>query len=192
MMHLCTYFDSRYLRLGLTMYRSIVAHSTQPFCLWVLCLDEVTEQILSELRLPGLRTVSLSQLEKDDDGLAAARGSRSTVEYYWTLSPIWPLYIFRNHPEVEVLSYVDADICFFASPSLIFEELGDKSILIDPHDFSEEYASLVRFGKYNVGVVAFRADEEGLACLRWWREQCLEWCGLTYRRWQIWRPSLSR
>ncbi|MCX6343484.1 MAG: glycosyl transferase [Armatimonadetes bacterium] len=180
MIHLCTYFDSRYLQLGLTMYRSIAAHSTEPFCLWVLCLDDAAEKIVSELCLPGVRTISLGQLEEDDDGLAAARDNRGTVEYYWTLSPILPLYIFRNHPEVGALSYVDSDICFFESPSRIFEELGDKSILIDPHDFSEEYARLARFGKYNVGVLAFRADEEGIACLEWWRERCLEWCGLTY------------
>src|SRR5207237_5145326 len=31
-------------------------------------------------------------------------------------------------------------------------------------------------GIYTVGWVSFRRDADGLACLRWWRERCLEWC----------------
>jgi hypothetical protein len=31
-------------------------------------------------------------------------------------------------------------------------------------------------GIYNVGWVSFRRDVNGLACLDWWRERCLEWC----------------
>jgi len=31
-------------------------------------------------------------------------------------------------------------------------------------------------GVYNVGLLAFRRDERGLACLHWWRDRCLEWC----------------
>jgi hypothetical protein len=27
-----------------------------------------------------------------------------------------------------------------------------------------------------VGRLTYRRDERGLACLRWWRERCLEWC----------------
>jgi hypothetical protein len=31
-------------------------------------------------------------------------------------------------------------------------------------------------GKYNVGLLVFRQADGGLACVRRWREQCLEWC----------------
>jgi hypothetical protein len=31
-------------------------------------------------------------------------------------------------------------------------------------------------GKYNVGWLSFRRDDQGLAALKWWRERCLEWC----------------
>ena len=31
-------------------------------------------------------------------------------------------------------------------------------------------------GIYNVGWLSFRRDINGLACLQWWRERCIEWC----------------
>jgi hypothetical protein len=31
-------------------------------------------------------------------------------------------------------------------------------------------------GRYNVGYISVRQDNEGLEALDWWRERCLEWC----------------
>ena len=35
---------------------------------------------------------------------------------------------------------------------------------------------LEQFGRFNVGMVSFRNDVAGLACLSRWREKCIEWC----------------
>src|SRR5205085_895938 len=32
------------------------------------------------------------------------------------------------------------------------------------------------YGIFNVGLLVFRGDANGLRCLNWWRERCLEWC----------------
>jgi hypothetical protein len=50
------------------------------------------------------------------------------------------------------------------------------SIGIVPHRFAPAQRDLESHGIYNVGWVSFRNDSDGLACLRWWRERCLEWC----------------
>jgi hypothetical protein len=33
-----------------------------------------------------------------------------------------------------------------------------------------------RTGTYNSGYVVFRHDENGLRCVTWWRDRCIEWC----------------
>jgi len=175
MRHFCTYFDQRYLIRGLTLYHSLRAHAV-PFKLWVLCFDDLTYEILSGLNLPDLKPVSLKEFEQDDEALLAAKQNRSLVEYYFTCSPSWPLYLLNSFPEIDLITYLDADLFFYSSPSPIFDELGDRSILIIGHRFPERLRAKEIYGIYNVGLLSFRNSEQGRECLEWWRASCLEWC----------------
>src|SRR5207237_1146927 len=58
----------------------------------------------------------------------------------------------------------------------LFEEMQAKSIAIIAHRFSDAFRKWEWNGIYNVGWVTFRRDDNALSCLRWWREQCIEWC----------------
>lgn len=158
------------------MYQSLKRHTGVPFTLWILCFDKVTYDILNSLRLPGIRLITERDFEQDDEALVCAKASRTRVEYYWTCTPSLPLYIFRKDPTINVLSYLDADTFFFSSPVAIADELGERSILIVPHDYSKEFEGHADSGIYNVGIMAFRNDNDGVACLSWWRERCIEWC----------------
>jgi hypothetical protein len=175
MRNYCTYFDSNYLVRGLTLYRSLVRHA-EPFALWVLCLDEVSHATISALRLPNVRAVALHELEQADPELQGAKVNRSLIEYYFTLSPVWPLYILDRSPVAESITYLDADLCFYASPEPIFEEMADASVLIIGHRFPDYLRHLEVHGVFNVGLISFRNHPDARACLTRWREQCLDWC----------------
>ncbi len=175
MHYYCTYFDQHYLTRGLTLYRSLKRHSG-PFRIWVLCLDDPTYEVLSKLNLPDLLPVALKDFEQNDKALLASKQDRTLIEYYFTCSPSWPLYILNNFPEVDLITYLDADLFFYSSPAPIFEELEEKSILIIGHRFPERLRDKELYGIYNVGLLVFRNDRFGRECLQWWRERCLEWC----------------
>lgn len=175
-MNFCTYFDSAYLHRGLVLYRSLRRCAGDCFTLWVLCLDDIVYRVLEEWKLHGLVPIRLEEFEKGDIPLSEAKGNRTRVEYYWTLTPSLPLYLFKCHPAMETICYVDADMCFFSSPHTIFDELGTASILIVPHDYSMDYTDQESPGKYNVGILSFRSNGNGRAALEWWRDRCLEWC----------------
>jgi hypothetical protein len=88
-----------------------------------------------------------------------------------------PLYLFRRNPALEVITYLDADLFFFSDPAPVLAELGDQSILMVGQRYPAERAhEMVDYGFYNVGLNSFRNDADGLACLSWWGERCLEWC----------------
>ena len=183
MRHYCTYFDSNYLLRGLTLFRSLEAHAGE-FTLWVLCCDEAAVAALQTLNLENLRAFKLSEVEDFEPILAEVKGDRNRAEYLWTLSPIWPLFLLENQPQIEMITYLDADLFFFSSPEPIFEEIGGNSIAMFSHRFAPQNQHFGEHGIYNVGWVSFRRDANGLSCLHQWREQCLEWC---YERLEVGR-----
>lgn len=175
MRHYCTYFDTHYLLRGLALYRSLKQHA-EPFTLRVLCFDDFSYGVLTKLSQPDLIPISLADFERGDAALLAAKETRSRVEYYFTCSPSLPLYVLNHCPEVDLITYLDADLFFYGSPEPIFEEMGEASVLIVGHRFPEHLRVMEINGIYNVGLLAFRSDVTGRECLEWWRERCLEWC----------------
>jgi len=170
----CTYFDQRYLLLGLTLHQSLLKHAGD-FRLWILCFDADTYHLLEKMRLDRVELIRLNEFENAD--LLAVKSSRTLVEYFWTATPDLPLYIFRRDPSIEQITYLDADLFFFAPPDPIEQAFGDGSILIVEHRYSPDLMYLrAESGIYNVSLLTFRHDVNALACLNWWRARCLEWC----------------
>jgi len=172
----CTLFDANYLARAIALYRSL-ERVCDEFTLHAFCMDDRSFEILRRLEAPRLRAVPLAALEQRDPELHAVKGDRTQVEYCWTATPAICLSLLEPDAGVSEVTYLDADLMFFASPEPLFEELGDGCVLIVPHRY---VPSLRRFeelsGIYNVQFLVFRRTPEGLGALRWWRERCLEWC----------------
>jgi hypothetical protein len=175
MRYFCTYFDVRFLPRALVMTASLRRWCPQ-FRLWALCMDEASYEALQQLRDPDIIPISLAEFERDDPALQRAKQDRTPVEYCFTCTPSLPLYVLNRWREVNLITYLDADLYFFGDLQPLYDELADASIGIIPHRFSPRVQDRSQFGLYNVGWLSFRRDEQGLACLQWWRERCLEWC----------------
>jgi hypothetical protein len=173
--HYCTYFDQNYLLRGLTLHRSLDRWDPGAV-LWVLCLDDESHDTLVRLDVATLRPIRLADLEAADPEVAVTRAARSRIEYYFTLTPALPRYLLARHPDIDIITYVDADLHFYASPAPIFDEMSGASVLIIGHRFPAHLRHLEIHGIYNVGFLSFRNDERGLQRLEEWRSQCIEWC----------------
>jgi hypothetical protein len=171
----CTYFDHNYLSRGLALYHSLQRHAPGAR-LWVLCLSEACHQTLVSLDLPNLKPRGLAEFEAADLEVAATKSTRSTLEYYFTCSPAWMLFVLSSEPDAEWVTYLDGDLFFFESPDAIFRELRDASVAIIPHRYPAKIARMRKFGTYNVGWVGVRNNPDGIAVIKWWREKCIEWC----------------
>lgn len=180
MLYLTTYFDKNYLSRGLTLYTSLKKYSTD-FELYILCLDEFTQDYFDTRKadFPEVKTLRLEDLESEDQELLKAKSNRTKIEYYFTLSPVLPLFLLRKYNLPHICS-LDADILFLGSPEPIFKYLEGFSVIITPHKFSKELAFLEMYGKYNVSFQIFKNNATGIACLETWKNECLEWCGDEY------------
>ncbi len=174
----CTFFDQAYLPQGLALWRSLRRHEPDAV-LWVLALDETTEAVLRALAGPGLRLMTLAELLAADPELAAVQAGRPRREFVFTLKAGLCRQLLRQHPGDGVIIYLDADIYFLGDPGAIPRELGAHSVLIVPHRFPAWNDVSAYYGKFNAGIIAFRADGPGLDCLGRWREECLASCGMT-------------
>ena len=74
----CTLFDRNYLLKGVVMLRSIARHSPDAR-VYVLCMDEMTQDLLTRLAIPGVVTMLLADVETPD--VLAAKKTRSIAEY---------------------------------------------------------------------------------------------------------------
>lgn len=174
MYYFCTLFDKNYLYKGLTLYYSLIKHCPE-FRLWILCMDDKTYQTLTKINLEKVKLIAMNEFE--DQELLAVKKTRGAMEYFWTLSPSLPSYIFNNNPDISSIAYIDSDLFFYTDPKPLYDELGQGSVLIMEHRLPEgKRQRETDVGKYNVGMMLFNNNPEGRNCLEWWRQKCNEWC----------------
>lgn len=179
----CTLFDKNYLYKGLALYFSLLKHSSG-FHLWVLCMDDLTFSLLERMNLKGVSLIPMAEFENEK--LLAVKKERTVAEYSWTCTANLCWYMMDIIQDSEMITYLDADMYFFADPKNIFQETGDKSIAIVGHRLEGERKRLEKYvGKYNVGWISFRKDKNGLASCEWWKERVLEWCYARFEKGKI-------
>ena len=130
----CTFFDKRYLARGVALYHSLLAQGA-PFHLWVLCMDREVEVDLSSRSLQNVTLATVADLERSDPRVMTARQNRTLVEFYFTSKSFLCQYVFDSRPDVDIVTYVDADGYFFGSPETILVEMNGYSVGLTGHRF---------------------------------------------------------
>jgi hypothetical protein len=143
--------------------------------IYILCLSGTCYTALISLNYSYVTLFQLSDLEQADPELASVRATRSLVEYYFTITPCFPRFLLTQL-NLDAVTYLDADMMFFSSPAPLFAEADDASVIITPHRFSSNLTGWECHGLYNVSWMTFRRTEQGIACLEWYRNACLDWC----------------
>ena len=173
--HYCTYFNSGYLPRALVLIESMRQY-TSDFTLDILCFDDAVFNFFVNHPIEGVRTERLVDFEARNSDVAETKMKRSKSEYFFTCTGAWIFDVLIRYPEIDILTYLDSDLCFFSSPESIFELMTDKDILITEHNFQEKQRGRLKYGRFNVGWLSFRNNKIGLACLSRWRRQSVEWC----------------
>lgn len=172
----CTYFDEAYLSRGELMIQSLLRHEPEAE-VFVLALSETAESVIVDRLGSSVVIVPLQSFEAARPDILATKSLRSRMEYVFTCTPGWIDYVLRNWAcGDEWVTYLDADLYFFSSPAPIYSQLESGSIGVVPHRFPWFRAGLNRFGRFNVGWVSFRGNQEAIDALHWWDEKCVEWC----------------
>lgn len=172
MLQFCTLFNSIYLSRGLAMYNSLEQHC-EAFHLYVVAFDDHSFDALSKLNLAHATIISLEEFENEN--LLAVKKGRTPTEYCWTCASSSIKYCIETF-DLDHCTYIDADMMFFADPQPLYDEMGNKSVLITKHRFTTCYDQTETSGIYCVQYMTFKNNPEGMEVLNWWVDACLEWC----------------
>lgn len=167
----------------LALLSSMQKVSKEDFDLFALCVDNEAYDLLKKLNMKNLHVVHENELGED---VLALKKARKVHEYCWTLKPIFLEHLMMKHPTANRLTYLDCDLYFWNDPSIIFKNQPGCSVLLSPEEkYNPSWnANFTRHmqkvtGYYNSGYISFKKDEMGLACLKWWKEKCIERCEIV-------------
>ncbi|KGA20961.1 hypothetical protein GM51_4440 [freshwater metagenome] len=174
----CTYFDTGYLSRGLTMIESLRHHGDNAL-VFILALDSGVRDFFADYGDKNIQIISLQDLEEFEPRLSIVRPQRSRVEFYFTCTPLLVRFAMDQMKTLgATIIYLDADLYFFDQPQLAITSLGDGSVGIIEHRYPKRLERrLSKYGRFNVGWVAFVDDEQGREVLDWYGKSTLEWCG---------------
>jgi hypothetical protein len=172
----CAILTKDRLYQGIALYRSL-SHNVKAmkFKMFILCIDEEVYYILQKMNLINTTLVHLSEIEEKD--MFRLQRERRMNEFCWTLKPIFLQYILNKYLEINRVTYLDADLCFFSDPAVIFTEEPYADILLTTHDFDDHFQHAENdCGRYNSGFISFKRGHNSEHCLKWWKENCTIWC----------------
>lgn len=168
----CTLFDSYYLSRGINLYYSLEEHCAD-FHLYIFAFDDNSFTILKDMNLKNATIISLKDFENKN--LLSVKPNRTIAEYCWTCSASTIAYSIEKY-NLNHCTYLDADMMFFSDPDVIFKEIGEASVAITPHNFSEDLKTEQVYGNYCVQFVYIKNDKDGIETLNWWKQSCIDWC----------------
>jgi hypothetical protein len=139
----------------------------------ILLLDDA----VSAKQMTMSQPQRLSKFLESHKAIALTTASRSWTERIFSVGPSFLLSQMPTLSPEEWLVYADADLYFFRPLEEYLAAFDDANVILAPHrHFAWNKKRLAKYGEFNVGLVAFRNNKEGLAALQYWADSCLEWC----------------
>ena len=169
MNYFCTYFDHNYLSKFLTLKASLDQYKNEN-TFFILSLDNLVSDFFQKNNFKNVQLINLIDLEAEYADLLVAKKNRSLIEYYFTLSPFLPQYIYKKF-NISQVSYLDADFYFFKNPNKFINQNLDFSVVLIKQESNPIY------GFYNVGWILFNFNhQETKEIVKEWGVQCLNSC----------------
>ena len=179
MINICTVADSNFLLRFLALNRSIENY-TKNFKINLLCLDkEIFDKLHNKYEHINCHYIeNLKKIDKDlqicennepsYEALNVSSGDKKKakrIQFIWSLAAYYCWYCLSEESWDHVY-YFDADLYFFEDPEILndFSDFGSIGLIENRAPYSPIN------GKYNVGIIYFKNDKEGLSCSEFWKD----------------------
>ena len=155
------------------------AEQSDEFKLYILTTDDIAFKWFCDNPQENITVNSLANIMESYPVLRKLENERTRTEFNWTLSS-FSIQFFIKKYNLPSITYLDADLCFYDDPKVLFDELKGESVIITPHNYTPCYDQTETSGRYCVQFMYFKNDETGNEVLEWWRNACEECCPGKY------------
>jgi len=176
MKNFCSVTDINYLNKLLALNFSLKKYSNN-YLFHVLCLDNETYEKINDTNIKKYHINNLLSNSEELKSCLNNPPSKETLiitnhdielakkkQFIFSLSAYFSWFCLSNN-NVEDILYIDADIYFFDNWEKIYASSLKKSIGIVEHRCpTADY-----IGKFNVGIVYFKNDDQGFRSSRLWK-----------------------
>jgi hypothetical protein len=144
----------------------------------ILVLDDDAKNYIQKIKNDKINIINIQDLIFSYPELNLAQSNRQRHEFIFTLTPFIIDFVLSKSQSKQIYAiYLDADTYFFSNPNGLMPEIVNFDICLTPHRYSQEkQLSLLKYGFFNVGLLAFKGGAISKEALNWWKNKCLEWC----------------
>ena len=167
----CTIFDKNYLYQGVALYNSLRCYAGE-FVLYALCMDSLSYRVLIKMQSESLFPINVDELLTPE--ISAVRERTTHGQFCWVCQPLICEFVL-GHSRHDMVTYLEADSLFFSDPEVLFNELGEGSVSLVPHNFSPGFDNASEAGQFCVQFNTFRNDKNARAVLDYWKSNCFEY-----------------
>lgn len=179
MKYFCTVADKNFLSRVKALNSSLQKYS-EDYKLFVLCIDDdmkfnhknITEIYLSELLNKDSQLNNSRNYEPSEEALrnTSTIDDAKKLQFIWSLSSYFTNYCLNLNDVKSDLLYIDADIYFFDTWKEIYKASDFCDIGLVEHRMPWTGDS----GKYNVGILYFKKNHNGIECSKFWKDCLLD------------------
>lgn len=155
---------------------SVLSDSLKKFGFETIILVVDTDSVDQKTTFESKRYLTINDLPKSDVKLIKSKYGMHPDKLRWALKPVLIKCLLNK--KYEKVIYVDNDIYFFSSPSIIIDKLNSSNILLTPHFYSTDpkknqnwLEANYRIGLYNAGFIG--ANKNAIQMLDWWKDCCI-------------------
>lgn len=169
MIDICTVADSKYLAQGLVLFESIKNKTSIPFNFHFLCINEEDYKKYNT-KIDGVIFYNVKEFIQKSKTLKKLFDT--DYRYFcWALASFFSYYLLEYEKCPSIL-YIDSDICFYKDIQSLLNKFIDKDCTIFRHR-QFELTSNRPEGLYNVGIVYFKNNKNGIRVSGWWADAVL-------------------
>ncbi|MEI6213330.1 MAG: hypothetical protein WCP10_04425 [Desulfuromonadales bacterium] len=135
-------------------------------------MEDVSYKLISRIGKTNLIPISVTEIETAE--IRSAKKYLTHGQYCAIWQPLICLHILDEY-NVDLITYVDADIMFFYDPEVLFEELNNCSASVVSHNYTPAFDNTPIAGKFCVQFNAFRNNMKSREVLNYWKACCFKY-----------------